>query len=114
MVDITITWAKGLLRFDASPQMSLAQSPFNHLAPDDIRVCLCLKRPRQVVGGGHPLLASFFEGRPTSNPARSHSAAGFLYSVAEMKQFAGETGGSARYLGTWGHPREQRLFAFSA
>ena len=99
-------------RFDAAPQMSLAQSLFTHLVPDDIRACLT--RLRHVVSAGHPLLASFFEGSSGSNPERSHSWAAFVYATVEMEQFAAETGWDGRYLGTWGHPRGQRLFKFSA
>lgn len=99
-------------RFSRQPQLSIAQSLFTHLAPDDI--ARCLRSLRDFVAAEHVCFASFFEGDSASNPVRSNSQAMFRYSRAEMERFGAEAGWQATYLGDWKNPRRLMMMRYAA
>lgn len=99
-------------RFSQRADFGLAQSLFTHLEEGDI--LRCLGRLRAWVGPGHVFFATFFEGDSAGNPARSHSHAHFRYPRARMEALGRETGWRPRYVGEWGHPRDQRMMCFEA
>jgi hypothetical protein len=99
-------------RFSKRPRVSLAQSLFTHLDPDDI--CLCLRNLRAFVGPEHRFFATFFEGHSDGNPEASHSQTLFQYSRTQMEGFGHGTGWSATYIGDWRHPRQQMLMRYEA
>jgi SAM-dependent methyltransferase len=96
-------------RFSRTPDMSLAQSLFSHLAPEDAR--LCLRRLADFVEPGHQAYVTFNEGDSSRNAARSHVHGTFQYSREEMADFG--QGWEAEYLGDWGHPRRQKMMRYS-
>jgi hypothetical protein len=89
----------------------IAQSLFSHLIADDIR--LCLSNLHAVAADGCKFYATFFECEVAEvNPEKSHSAAGFKFTRGQMEAFGADTGWEANYIGTWGHPRGQRVIEY--
>ena len=99
-------------RFTQRPRYALALSLFTHLNEADIR--LCLRKLRDFVEPGHRFYATFFEGRPERNRARSHSLDHFEYTREQLLAFGAESGWEPEYLGDWGHPRGQRMMRYTA
>jgi ubiquinone/menaquinone biosynthesis C-methylase UbiE len=98
-------------RFSRQPDFAIAQSLFSHLTAYDI--ALCLRNLRAVATPGTKFYASFFEvQRPHRNAEKSDPRGKFLYTRHEMTQFGTECGWSSRYIGTWSHPRDQRMFEY--
>jgi ubiquinone/menaquinone biosynthesis C-methylase UbiE len=93
------------------PDFAIAQSLFSHLTADDI--ALCLRNLQAVAKPSTKFYASFFESeRPHRNPERSDPRGKFLYSRDQMSQFGAQCGWSSRYIGDWGHPRDQKMFEY--
>ena len=89
----------------------IAQSLFSHLIADDIR--LCLRNLHAVAADGCKFYATFFESDVAeTNPEKSHSAAGFKFTRAEMESFGADTGWRSNYIGGWNHPRGQRVIEY--
>jgi len=89
----------------------IAQSLFSHLVADDIR--LCLRNLHDVAADGCKFYATFFESNVAEvNPEKSHSAAGFKFTRAQMESFGADTGWRSNYIGGWGHPRGQKVIEY--
>lgn len=99
-------------RFSRAPDFAIAQSLFSHLTAEDI--ALCLGNLRTVAKPNTRFYASFFESdRPQKNAERSDPRGKFLYSTDQMSQFGVASGWRTRYIGDWGHPRDQKMFEYS-
>ncbi len=99
-------------RFSRRPDMSIAQSLFTHLSPEDIALCLGNLRP--VVAPGHRLMATFIPGDGSGNPERSHPHLPFRYPAARLVALGRDAGWEVEQIGEWGHPRGQRMLCFTA
>jgi SAM-dependent methyltransferase len=108
----------GSVRFD----MALALSVFTHLNFNQIRLCLERLAPQMKEGGS--FYASFFERSPTGTTGDSlyHELGGvtsygakdpYHYSVDDLLYAAKNLSWSVSYIGTWGHPRDQRMICFT-
>jgi hypothetical protein len=98
--------------FSKCPDMSIAQSLFTHLALDDVE--LCLRNLRAFVAPGHLFFATFSEGEPERNPDASHSRKIFRYSRGQLEALGHENGWRPTYIGSWNHPRDQKMMRFEA
>jgi hypothetical protein len=97
--------------FSKRPDFAIAQSLFSHLESGDIT--LCLRNLRAVAKASTKLYASFFESqRPHSNAEQSDPRGKFLYTRDQMSQFGEQCGWKTRYIGDWGHPRDQKMFEY--
>ncbi|MFO1539759.1 MAG: hypothetical protein ACKOTZ_04830 [Chloroflexota bacterium] len=99
-------------RFSRRPDLSIAQSLFTHLDPDDLT--LCLGNLRAFVAPGHRLMATYQPGSPEQNPDRSHAHHGFRYPAERLIALGAATGWVGTEVGAWGHPRGQRMIRFRA
>jgi hypothetical protein len=98
----------------AAPDFAIAQSLFSHLTLNDISACL--KALQVTAAAGCRFFATFCdEGTVTDwhNPERSHSHGHFQYAREQMEAAGRDTGWSPRYIGAWGHPRDQKMIEFS-
>lgn len=99
-------------KFSKRPHLSLAQSLFTHLVPDDI--VMCLDNLRRFVEPGHILYATFNAGDTSTNINRSHARASFRYSKREMAGFGERHGWKATFIGDWNHPRGQQMMRYES
>lgn len=101
-------------KFSKVPDYAIAQSLFTHLVEEDIKACL---KNLKAFAGDKPLtfFATFFESETPQKGelGTSHSHAKFEYTRAQMEQFGAEAGWSMEYIGSWGHPRNQKILKFS-
>jgi ubiquinone/menaquinone biosynthesis C-methylase UbiE len=98
-------------RFSRQPDFAIAQSLFSHLAAPDIT--LCLQNLRAVAKPNTRLYASFFEtAQPHKNATTSDPRGKFLYTRQQMAEFGTACGWNSRYIGSWSHPRDQRMFEY--
>jgi SAM-dependent methyltransferase len=110
--------------FDLAPipagvlfEFMLAQSVFTHLTPEMIARCVRRVTPRLAPGG--VLFATFREADDdTVDPGRPHrwrenERRGTKYPFRLFQDVAAAAGVSVEYLGDWGHPRGQRMMAFT-
>lgn len=94
------------------PDFALAQSLFTHLPPAGIE--RCLRSLRRVVAEEGRFYATFFEtDTPDANPNDAHDHLCFFYTRAEMERMGMKTGWETRYIGGWGHPRNQRMMVYT-
>jgi SAM-dependent methyltransferase len=105
-------------RFD----IAIAQSVFTHLSFNRVRQCL--ERLALVMTPGGVFYATFFE-RPDEAPASEpirHEPGGIVtfgerdpyhYSVADFEHAVRNLPWSVARIGDWGHPRAQRMLAFT-
>jgi SAM-dependent methyltransferase len=95
-------------RLSRRPDYAMAQSLFTHLPPPAIR--LCLRRLRAVATPGCRFFATFFEtGERMRNPRAPHDHKLWFYTREEMAAFGARAGWDCRYVGDWGHPRQQAM-----
>lgn len=85
-------------RFSKVADWALAQSLFSHLRPDLTR--LCFANLNVWAAPGCRFFATFVEA--SSTVQTKHAV-----TVTEMEEFGAESGWSFRYIGEWGHPRQQ-------
>jgi hypothetical protein len=98
-------------RFSRQPDFAIAQSLFSHLTAPDI--ALCLQNLRAVAKPNTKLYASFFEtAQPHKNATTSDPRGKFLYTRQQMAEFGAACGWNSRYIGSWSHPRDQRMFEY--
>jgi hypothetical protein len=98
-------------RFETEFEFCVAQSVFTHLTAGDI--FRCLSNLGATAAPQCRLYATFFEtAQKVVNRPRSHSHAGFHYTRGELALLASITGWAARYIGGWGHPRNQKMMEF--
>lgn len=98
-----------------APTFALGLSLFTHLTHDAAELCLRNVRPR--VAEGCRFYVTFFESeRPTegTRTGKSHSLRGFWFSRSEMEAMGAVGGWDCRYIGDWGHPRNQHLIEYVA
>ena len=108
-------------RFGTSFDFAIAQSVLTHL--DMNLIIRCFAEVRRVLKGDAKFFATFFQapspahispikhdpGEVISNFDRDP----FHYSFAEMEWLAGIAGLSARLIGDWNHPRNQKMLELS-
>jgi SAM-dependent methyltransferase len=101
------------VRFD----MAIAQSLFTHISLNQIR--LCMYRVAKVMNPGGRFFATFFEAPPTRPVDAVHMRLygernGYWYYRSDMVRWVPRWGGwSARYIGRWGHPWNQRMVEYT-
>ncbi len=100
---------------DVAFDFALAQSLLTHLRPD--LISLCLERVLSRLSPGGVFYATFFEcaeGEDALGPShgwREDELQHPRYSLATLTRLATEAGGTVEYIGSWGHPRDQRMIA---
>lgn len=100
------------VRFD----MAIAQSLFAHINLNRVR--LCLHRVAKVMPPGARFFVTFNERRPkypvdgVKNAMYTERNV-FWYYRRDMRWAAKETPWTLRYLGDWGHPRDQKMLEFT-
>jgi hypothetical protein len=101
-------------KFSKRPDFSIAQSLFTHLDESDVR--LCLKKLRAVIKPGGRLYSTWFivDESHVNQAERSHSHRSFRYPCETIKALGLQTGWRPRYIGDWGHPRNQQMVEFVA
>ena len=107
----------GVARFDRSFDFALAQSVFTHIPLDAIE--LCLRNVGDALVSGGRFYATFNE-RTDSGPDRVdrsdlpyHKDPIVRYDVAAFEELCRAKPLSVSYVGDWGHPRGQRMLAFT-
>ena len=111
-----------LSRFGVDFDVALAVSLFTHLPMNQI--VRCLAATRAVLRPGAVFYASFFEapGNPHLAPL-PHAPGGVVtyydtdpyhYAFAQVQWMAQAAGMAVELVGPWGHPRDQRMLAFTA
>lgn len=105
-------------RFGVSFDVALAQSVFTHLTSNQIRRCLI--ELSRVLEPGAVFYATFFEcpdGHPEERPLL-HEPGGitthldrdpFHYREADLRRIAHGLPWEVTKIGSWGHPRDQRM-----
>jgi SAM-dependent methyltransferase len=96
---------------------AIAQSLFTHISLNQIR--LCLFRLAKVMPPGGAFLASYFEA-PRSHPLDQPRRDGalwternaFFYYRHDLRFAARRAPWELRYIGDWGHPRDQLMMEF--
>jgi SAM-dependent methyltransferase len=103
--------------FGVQFDFAIAHSLFTHISLNHIR--LCLFRVAKVMPPGGRLLASYFQAPPT-HPVDESRAAGrlwternaYFYYRRDLRYAAQWAPWEVRYIGEWGHPRQQRMMEF--
>ncbi|MGK0275591.1 MAG: hypothetical protein ACI9N0_001977 [Ilumatobacter sp.] len=111
-------------RFDADFgvefDMAIANSVFTHMSLNHMR--LCLHRLASVMAPGGRFYATFFErdedfpldgiyGKPPKQRFSERNV--FWYYRSDMEWIADRVPFDARYIGDWGHPRDQRMVCYT-
>lgn len=99
--------------FDVAFDMAIAQSVFTHISLNHIR--LCLHRVAQVMRPGGRFFVTFFEqaadfpvdGIPKRGQYTERNV--FWYYRDDIRWASSFSPWSFRYIGDWGHPRNQRM-----
>jgi SAM-dependent methyltransferase len=99
-------------RFSKRPTYGIAQSLFTHLNVHDIQ--LCLGNLADFAAPGMKFFVTFFVGDSSRNPELSFNAGRFNYTPEEMAEFGDEFGFATKFIGDWGHPRNQNMFLYTA
>lgn len=109
-------------RFDTRFDFAIAQSVFSHLP--SAHIIKCLAEMNGVLKPGGEFFATFFEApRSVYGEPLLHERGGvtsffdrdpFHYSFAEFESMAQAAGMTVRYIGEWGHPRDQKMLGFKA
>lgn len=98
-------------KFPSRPDYAIAQSLFTHLTAEDIY--RCFKALRKSIADDGKFYATFFEVQlPTDNPPTSDSIDCFFYTREYMHMLAELAGWQMKYIGDWGHPRQQKMVRF--
>jgi cyclopropane fatty-acyl-phospholipid synthase-like methyltransferase len=110
-----------MTRFGATFDYAVAISVFTHLYMNHI--ARCLAEVRKVLKPGGKLFATFFEApSPVHLEPIKHYPGGhmtkfdsnpFHYSLSEIEWLSQAAGLEVKYLGDWGHPRDQQMLCFS-
>ena len=111
-----------LSRFGVEFDVALAVSVFTHLPMNHI--VRCLVETRAVLRPGAVFYATYFEapGNPHLVPL-PHAPGGIVthydadpyhYAFAQVQWMAATAGMAVELVGPWGHPRDQRMLAFTA
>jgi SAM-dependent methyltransferase len=108
-------------RFMVTFDYAIAVSVFTHLYMNHI--ARCLAEVKKVLEPGGKLFATFFEAPSPVHlePIRHEpedlvtefDANPFHYSFSEIQWLSESAGLEVRYLGDWGHPRDQQMLCFS-
>ena len=110
--DFDLSSVPASLRFD----FMLAQSLFTHLDPAMIERCLRRVLPWLAHGGA--FYATFHESRDERVHAgkphrwRPDERRGAKYPRRLFEDLARRVGADVEYIGSWGHPRDQKMLAF--
>ncbi|MEP9362134.1 class I SAM-dependent methyltransferase [Nocardioides sp. CN2-186] len=104
--------------FGVQFDMAIAQSVFTHIPLNHMR--LCLYRVAKVMRPGGRFYVTFFErGRdfPLDNVPKSgrmwSERNAFWYYRSDMTWVAKRSPWEVRYIGKWGHPRNQRMVEYT-
>ena len=108
-------------RFGVLFDFALAQSVFTHISANDIR--LCLARLARNMRPGGVLFATFFECPPEHEEKLplAHEPGGiitfmnrdpFHYREDQMRNLCADLPWRIENIGSWGHPRVQRVLRF--
>lgn len=108
--------------FGVQFDMAIAQSVFTHLSLNHLRLCLC--RLGRVMRPGGTFYVTFFE-QPKSTPIDAITQVGdegrpkfyernvFWYYRDDLRFATKDLPWSYEYIGNWGHPRGQRMVAYT-
>lgn len=100
-------------KFSVQPDYALALSLFTHLSQDHI--LLCLSNLRKFIKTNGRFFATFNDIKNSPNyinPHRSGDSSHFEYAIDEMTQMGNDEGWKTKYLGDWGHPRNQQMIEY--
>jgi len=98
-------------KFSKRPDFCIAQSLFTHLDKRDID--LCFAKLSAFVKPGCRFFATFDESSiPVPQIGSSHSVRAFFYTRRAMEAFGTRAGWEAKYIGNWGHPRNQVMVEY--
>lgn len=98
-------------KFTARPTYGIAQSLFTHLPP--LMIDDCFSKLRRVMQPNGAFFATYFEvGYQRKNLDSPHDHLSFAYTRAEIEAFGTRNGWTARYIGEWNHPRDQRICVY--
>jgi len=106
-----VDWIPAHIQFE----YALAQSLLTHLRPGLISLCFEQVLPRLTPDG--VFFATFFEcpdGEDSLGPSHGWRADELQhprYSLGTITRLARDAGGTVEYIGSWGHPRDQRMIA---
>jgi len=87
---------------------AIAQSVFTHLTLDDISICF--RNLQKVASKQSKFFFTFFEGQSSKNKLEaSHANRNWEYSFSELSNAATNNGWELSYIGSWNHPRNQKM-----
>ncbi len=108
-------------RFAVTFDRAIAVSVFTHLPMNHI--VKCLSEVRGVLAPRAPFFATYFEApaeaylEPLAHPpggiVTRYHADPYHYAFTEMQRLARQAGLDVERIGDWGHPRGQRMLAFT-
>ncbi|MPZ60909.1 MAG: methyltransferase domain-containing protein [Propionibacteriales bacterium] len=98
--------------FGVEFDFALAQSLFTHLTLNHIRLCLWRVHRNMRPGGRFYATVKEFNGPPMREP-RHQVKDPYFYRPADMRWLAQQTGWKVRWIGDWGHPRDQQMVLFT-
>lgn len=120
--DLRVNDQFDIVQFGVQFDYALATSVFTHLYINHI--CRCLVQVKNTLAPGGRFFATFFLAPGSLHLETIRQEPGgvvthfdqdpFHYSLAEMEAFAGWAGLSVKYVGDWGHPRQQKMLCFTA
>jgi SAM-dependent methyltransferase len=107
--------------FGVQFDMAIAQSVFTHVHLNYMRLCLYRLAPCMKVGGrffgtfseapaDFPLDGVLYEDE--TRPSRFTERNPFWYRPSDLEWAAGFSAWRFRYIGDWGHPRDQKIVEF--
>lgn len=98
-------------KFSKPPDYCIAQSIFTHLRKHEIEHCFT--KLSAFAKPGCRFFATFGEASiPIPQLTSSHSVRSFFYTRRAMEAFGRRSGWESRYIGNWGHPREQMMVEY--
>jgi hypothetical protein len=99
--------------FERKPDFALAQSVFTHLTPSQLETCLT---NLHAFAPECRFFATFNESSFAwpNHLFSPNSQRTFFYTRGQIARIAQRCGWSMRYIGKWGHPRDQRMVLLRA
>lgn len=111
MPEIVLSDSFEFENFSKKPDYAIANSLFTHLSASDIKTCL--SKLRAFAEPPLVFYATFFESaHRVFHVWPSHSSRRFEYTRRQMEKFGADTGWHPRYVGDWGHPRNQMMICY--
>jgi hypothetical protein len=98
-------------KFTDKPTFAIAQSLFSHINSRDIESCLF--KLYNIAAPKCRFFATFKEvATPVANPEHPANQHVYSYTRAEMESFGVRNHWKPRYIGAWGHPRNENMMEY--